>query len=273
MNRLGRAVSRHGYAPVNGLNMYYEIEGSGEPLVHIPPAFGHCGSNAFPALAERHSVITVDLQGHGRTADIPERSLSIEQNAEDVVGLLQYLGIAKADFFGESYGGAAAMMIALRHPELVGRVATYGATFGPPGVAHNREMLRFDEPPTADARAFDVQRESYRQTAPDRDYWPQIWQKVSDIRWAGFSREELASIEAPVLIVLGDRDFVRIEHAVDTLRIIPNGELAVIADAGHFALFSEQERVMPVVQHFFDKPVRRAPVATAGMGFHPGESR
>ena len=83
----------------------------GEPLDHIPPAFGHCGSNSFPASAERHSVITVDLQGHGRTADIPERSLSIEQNAEDVVGLLQYLGIAKAVFFGESYGGAAAMMI------------------------------------------------------------------------------------------------------------------------------------------------------------------
>ena len=78
-----------GYAPVNGLKMYYEIEGTGDPLVCIPPAFGYAGVNPYPALVESHTVITVDLQGHGRTADIPERPLSIEQYANDVVGLLK----------------------------------------------------------------------------------------------------------------------------------------------------------------------------------------
>lgn len=120
----------HGYAPVNNLKMYYEMEGTGDPLVYIPPAFEFAGLKSFPALTENHRVITVDLQGNGRTADIPERLLSIEQYAQDVVGLLKYLGIAKADFFGESYGGHAAALIAIRHPELVGRVVTYGATFG-----------------------------------------------------------------------------------------------------------------------------------------------
>jgi pimeloyl-ACP methyl ester carboxylesterase len=76
-----------------------------------------------------------------------------------------------------------------------------------------------------------------------------------------------------VLILLGDRDFVRLEHAVETLKLIPNAELAVIPDAGHFALYSEPERVIPIVQHFLEKPERRTPVATAGMGYHPGETR
>jgi len=121
-----------GYAPVNGLEMYYEIEGSGDPLVYLPPVFSCAGVKSFPALAQNHSVITVDFQGHGRTADIPERPITLEQNAKDVVRLLQCLGISKADFFGESYGGVVATMLALRYPELVGRVATYGANFGAP---------------------------------------------------------------------------------------------------------------------------------------------
>src|SRR3546814_10957949 len=113
MNSRTRQMTRsQGYAPINGLQMYYEIEGSGDPLVFIPPAFGFAGMKSFPALIESHMVITVDLQGNGRTADVPERPLSIERYADDVVGLLKFLGIAKADFFGESYGSNAAAMIA-----------------------------------------------------------------------------------------------------------------------------------------------------------------
>jgi pimeloyl-ACP methyl ester carboxylesterase len=267
------AAATRGYAPINGLKMYYEIEGTGDPLVHIPPAFGYAGLKSFPALIQGHSVITMDLQGHGRTADIPDRPLTIEQYVKDVVGLLKHLGVAKADFFGESYGGVAAIMIAVRYPELVGRVATYGVTFGPPQVAHNPQMVRFDRPPTAESREFAFQRESYERVAPDPDYWPRIWEKVASLVWEGFSNEELASIKAPVLIALGDRDFVRLEHAVDTLRLIPNAELAVMPDAGHFALMSEHERVIPIIKHFLAKPEKRIPVATAGMGYHPGETR
>jgi pimeloyl-ACP methyl ester carboxylesterase len=262
-----------GYAPVNGLNMYYEIEGSGDPLVYIPPAFGHAGMKSFPALAEHHSVITVDLQGHGRTADIADRPLSIEQYAKDVVGLLKHLGIAKADLFGESYGGNTAVMIAIHYPGLVRRVATWGATFGPPQRAHDPEVLRFDQPPTANMRAFAFKRESYEKVAPDPTYWPRIWEKVAGLQWEGFSNDELASIQAPVLVALGDHDFVRLEHAVESFRRIPNAELAVIPDAGHLALYSEPERVIPVVKHFIEKPAERLPVATAQMGYRPGETR
>jgi pimeloyl-ACP methyl ester carboxylesterase len=263
----------HGYAPVNGLKMYYEIEGVGDPLVYIPPHLGVAGVNAVPALARTHSVITVDLQGHGRTADLPERPMTLQQNAKDVIALLRYLGIAKADLLGESYGGATAILIALYSPDLVGRVATYGATFGPPEEAHNLEMLRFDQPPTPNSKSFQFQRENYKKVAPDADYWPQFWVKGASLRWDGFSREELASLKAPILIALGDHDFVRLEHAVEAFRRIPNAELAVIPDASHFALSSEQERVLPVVERFLKKPAKSLPLATAGLGYRPEETR
>ncbi len=263
----------HGYAPVSGLKMYYEMEGTGDPLVCVPPAFGYAGLKRYPALIESHTVITVDLQGHGRTADIPERALSIERYAEDVASLLRYLGIEKADFFGESYGGNAVVMIAARYPELVGRVATYAATFGPPEVALNPKTTHFAEPPTAESSYIQFQRESYKKVAPDPEYWPTIFDKLGKIHWQGFSKEELASIQAPVLIALGDFDFVRLEHAVETVNLMPNAELAVIPDAGHFTLFSEPERVIPVVKHFLEKPAKRIPVSTAATGYHSGETR
>jgi pimeloyl-ACP methyl ester carboxylesterase len=275
MNSLNRKTTKtNGYASVNGLKMYYEIEGTGDPLVYIPPVLGVAGVNSVPELAKRHLVITVDLQGHGRTADIPERPITLKQNAKDVVGLLKYLGISKADFFGESYGGATAILIAVHSPEPVGRVATYGATFGPPQVAHNQEMLRFDHhPPTPDARSYQFQRENYKNVAPDPDYWPRFWGKVNSIQWGGFSNEELVSIRAPVLIALGDHDLVRLEHAVETFKLIPNAELAVIPDASHFVLSSEQERVIPIIKHFLEKPEKRISLATAETGYHPGETR
>lgn len=262
-----------GYAPVNGLKMYYEIEGTGDPLVYIPPAFGFAGLISFPALVQNHSVITVDVQGHGRTADIPERPLSIEQYADDVVGLLKYLGISKADFFGDSYGANTAAMIAIRHPELVRRVVTCAATFGPPGIALNPETTHFEHPPAADSSSIRFQRETYEKVAPDPNYWPRIFDKVCSIQWGGFSKEELASIKVPILIVVGDHDFVRVEHAVETFKSIPSAEIAVIPSASHFVLYSEQERVIPIVKHFLEKPGNEIPLATAETGFHPGETR
>ncbi len=271
--RRGDTKKIRAYAPVNGLKMYYEIEGTGDPLVFIPPAFGFAGLHSFPALIQNHSVVSVDLQGNGRTADIPDRPVSIEQYAKDVVGLLKYLGIAKADFFGESYGGNTVAVIAVRYPEFVRRAATYSATFGTAQVALNPETTHFDQPPTADSSYIQFQRDNYKTVAPDPEYWPRVFDKVGSIHWEGFSKEELVSIKVPILILVGDHDFVRLEHAVESSKLIPNAELAVIPDAGHFALFSEPERVIPIVKHFLEKPEKRIPVATARTGYHPGETR
>lgn len=274
MNSLIDTTSKkHGYAPVNGLKMYYEIEGSGDPLVFIPPAFGAAGLQSFPALVQNHSVITVDLQGNGRTADIPERPLSIEQYAKDVVALLKYLGIPKADFFGESYGGNTVFLIAVRYPEIVRRAAAYGATFGPPQVALNPETTHYSQPLRAESKNIQFQRENYKRLAPDPNYWPKIFDKVSSIQWSGFSKAELASIKVPTLVIVGDHGFVQLEHAVDGFKAIPGSELAVIPSASHFVLHSEQERVIPIVKHFLEKPDGDLPSATAETGYHPGETR
>jgi len=271
--RKGDKARISGYAPVNGLKMYYEIEGTGDPLVFIPPAFGFAGRESFPELVQNHSVITVDLQGNGRTADIPDRPISIEQYARDVVELLKYLKISKADFLGESYGGDTAAVIAVRYPAIVRRVATYSATFAPPPDTLDSETTHYDQPPTAETRDIQFQRESYKRVAPDPNYWPKIYQKVGSIQWKGFSKEELASVRVPFLILQGDHDFVRLEHSVETVKLIPHAELAVIPDASHFALSSEQERVIPIIKHFLEQPEKRLPLATANTGYHPGETR
>lgn len=264
-------MTTSGYAPVNGLRMYYEIEGVGRPLIYILPAFGYAGGNRFPGLVTRHRVITPDLQGHGRTADIVDRPIRFEQHAADVVGLMKHLEIEKADFFGESFGGLIATMIAIRHPELVNRVATYGAIFGKPQEAVRREVLAAKS--SADGRGIQFQRENYQKIAPDPEYWATIWAKVSEAPFDGFTKEELGALKTPFLIAVGDQDFVRLEHAVEVFRSLPNAELAVIPDAGHFVLFSEPEKVMPVVERFFEEAEERIPIATAASGYHPGETR
>ncbi len=269
----GQPTKTHGYAPVNGLRMYYEVEGTGHPLVFIPPAFGIAGTHAFGELIQSHTVISVDLQGNGRTADIPERPVSIEQYADDVLGLLKYLKISRSDFLGESYGGNTAAMIAVRYPEFTRRVVTYAATFAPPPYTLNPETTHYDQPPTAETCDVEYQRENYKKVAPDPHYWPRIYAKVGSIQWRGFSNGELGSIKAPMLIMQGDHDFVRLEHSVETLKLIPCAELAVVPDASHFALSSEPERVVPLIKRFLEKPDGELPLATANVGYHPGETR
>jgi pimeloyl-ACP methyl ester carboxylesterase len=202
-----------------------------------------------------------------------DRPIRFEQHAEDVVALLKHLGIGQADFFGESFGGLIAAIIAVRYPALVGRVATYGAVFGPFQDAFKPEMLATQLSLSAGAYGMQFQRENYKKVAPDPEYWPTIWGKVFSTQWGGLSGAELASIQAPFLIAVGDHDFVRLDHAVETFRTIPNAELAVIPDAGHFVLNAQPEKVMPAIEAFLDAPAVKIPFATTQTGYHPGETR
>jgi pimeloyl-ACP methyl ester carboxylesterase len=122
------AVVKGQYATVNGLKMYYELHGTGKPLVVLHGAFGW--ASAHPALAKNRQLIAVELQGHGHTADI-DRPLSIEHMADDVAALLKHLKIDQADIFGYSMGGNVALALAIRAPDCVGRVAINGSHFGP----------------------------------------------------------------------------------------------------------------------------------------------
>lgn len=261
-----------GYAPVNGLNMYYEITGDGEPVIYIPAAFAFSGITQFPELTKRWRVVQVDLQGHGRTADI-DRPLSFEQHAKDVVALMRHLNIARANFFGWSYGGLISMLIAMHYPERVGRVATYGSLFGAPQDAIRPGMLGPLVAQAPDGAAHQFARDQYRRVAPDPDHWPIIWKKLVDIVPSPLTREQLASVRSRVLVALGDNDFIRLEHAVDAYSTIPNAELAVVPDATHFLLYDRPWKLEPIVAEFFSAPEERLPFGTIATGYHPGKTR
>src|SRR5215475_13739107 len=131
------------YAEVNGLKMYYEIHGSGRPLVLLHGAFGFAeGWGTFlPTLTKTHQVIAIELQGHGHTNDI-DRPLTFEQMADDTAALLKQLKIKDADLFGYSMGGTVAMGVAIRHPELVRRLAFYGSCAGTAKETYDPEIYK-----------------------------------------------------------------------------------------------------------------------------------
>jgi len=263
---------RQGFAAVHGLSMYYEIEGAGKPLVYIPMGFGVAGTTTFPALTQDRMLISLDLQGRGRTADI-DRSLSYEQQADDVIALLGHLKIDQTDLLGECVGGIVAMLVAMRRPDLVRRVITYGTVFGQFHEAYKSEILAHVMSLTPGSEVLRFQRESYERVGPDPAHWPTIWDKFNRTQWHGFAPEDLGQVRAPVLVAVGDQDWVRLEHSLDSYRLFPKGELAVIPDAGHFALDSEQEKLLPLFEGFLNAPETRLPFATTAFGYERGFSR
>jgi pimeloyl-ACP methyl ester carboxylesterase len=267
-----KTLVRTGYAPVNGLQMYYEIHGTGKPLVTIHPFAGL--ANVFPSLTRNRQLIAVELQGHGRTADI-DRPLSFEQEADDVAALVKHLQIERADFFGESFGGIVAVQMAVRYPALVRRVATYGSALGKLQDVTLPESLAELMSLTPDHNSVQFRREDYERVAPDPTQWPTLFAKATRIQWMGFSRDELKSIKAPVLIAAGDHDVLgaRLEHMLEMSRLIPNAQLAIIPDAGHFVLNDDPEKLLPIIATFLDQPTSTVPFATVKTGYHPGETR
>ncbi len=217
----GGAAAQGGghYADVNGLGMYYEVHGEGFPLVLMhggESTIGTTFGRILPPLAKSHRVIAVELQAHGHTADI-DRPLSFEQDADDVAALLRQLGIPKADIFGFSNGATTTLQIAIRHPELVRRIVVASTLYRKDGAYQwlwdSFGHIDYDEMPKQLADAY-LQIDS--DTAAlhrmiDRD--------VARMRsFTDIGEEDIASIEAPALIVAGDHDIVRPERAGDTSR-------------------------------------------------------
>ena len=241
------------YAAVNGLKMYYEIHGTGRPLVLLHGAFGL--ATVYPTLAKNRQVIAVELQGHGHTADI-DRPLTFENMADDVAALLKHLKIEQADFFGYSMGGNVALAVAIRHPNLVGRVAINGSNSGKIEDAYDPETFNQFKNLPADF-APPMLKSPYDKVAPDPKQWPALVAKVKKmgLEFKGFARADMKSIKAPLLITLGDRDAVRPEHAVEMFRLIPNAQLAVFPGGDHFLLWTNSEKVLAPVAVFLDAPM------------------
>ena len=258
-----------GYAPVNGLEMYYEIHGSGQPLVLLHgnlSAIGTSFGKVLPQLAATRRMIAVEQQGHGHTADI-YRPFSIAQWAQDTTALLRHLLIEQADFFGYSSGGAVALDIALRSPALVRKLILAG------GTSYRRdglypELLAAGEsvkPEDLDGSAF---QQEYARIAPHPEQWHRLVAKITDLdRTSGdWSREAIASVKAPALLIIGDSDIVRPEHTVEMFRLLgggvvgdlvglPRSQLAVLPGTTHVTLVDRAEWLVSMIDAFLDIPM------------------
>jgi pimeloyl-ACP methyl ester carboxylesterase len=265
------APQKAGYAPVNGLNMYYEVYGSGGvPLVLIHGAFSAIGTSfgaLIPGLAANREVIAVELQAHGRTADI-DRPLSIEALADDTVALLKTLGIAQADYFGYSNGAAVALQAVLRHPEAVRKLVFMSAVYRLDGVQSGL-MAGLGEMKW-EMMIGSPWYEEYQRIAPNPGDFSKLFAKktamdkaVKDIPDAA-----IAAIKSPTLIVLGDSDLPTVEHAARMYRLLggggfgdtpaglPNSQLAVVPGASHVSVANRAEVLVPIVTAFLDRPIK-----------------
>jgi len=261
-----------GYAPVNGLEMYYEVHGAGEPLVLLHGAYMTIDAmgEILPSLAETRRVIAVELQGHGRTADI-DRPLTYEQMADDVAALLRHLEIEKADVFGYSMGGGVALQVAIRHPEVVRKLVVASASYTSDGM--HAELLEMIPSITPEAFAGSPIEEAYLQTAPNPEDFPTLVAKLKRLDMEPFAwpPEDVRGIAAPTLLITGDSDVVRLEHAVELFRLLgggvmgdlaglPKSQLAVLPGTSHFvppgsAVLDRADRLLPMISLFLDAPV------------------
>ncbi|MQA84441.1 MAG: alpha/beta fold hydrolase [Streptosporangiales bacterium] len=248
--------STAGYAHVNGLDMYHEVHGTGRPLVllhggllTIDLSFGA----VLPALAASRRVIGVELQGHGHTADT-DRELTLEYLAGDVVALLDHLGVDRADLFGFSLGGLVALQLTMSYPERVDRLVLAATHYRPDG--YHAEIRSPDAQPGSGRmpteRDFQEMHEAYARVAPNPDHFHAFMAKASAAvdAFQGWPADSLREITTPTLLVVGDTDFVRLEHAVEMYELIPGSQLAVLPGTTHMDLMRRSDLVVPMVESF-----------------------
>jgi pimeloyl-ACP methyl ester carboxylesterase len=225
-----------GYAPVNGLEMYYEVYGTGQPLVLLHGGMTTIQDFAFmlPGLLKGRQVIAYERQGHGHTADI-DRPFTMEGWADDLAALLQHLGIPQADVLGYSTGGSVALAFALRHPQQVRKLVLISTIYDKDG--YPTEVMAGLLHANADSMP-DILREMYAAVAPRPEDWSELVRKSVAAAGAfeGWTHDALQAISMPTLVAVGDIDIVRLEHAVELYRILPQSQLAILPATDHVAI-------------------------------------
>jgi pimeloyl-ACP methyl ester carboxylesterase len=259
-----------GYAPVDGLRLYYEIRGSGKPLVLIHGGFGSIETfgPVLTALSASRKVIAVDLQGHGRTADI-DRPIRYELMADDIAGLLAYLHVEKADVMGYSLGGGVALQVAIRHPGVVRKLVVVSAAatrsgWYPEILAAEAQM---------NAAVAEQMKQSpmyalYASLAPRPQDWPVVVTKLGELLKLDYDWSKgIANITAPTLLVFGDQDAVQMPAIAALFGLFgggrhaptfdgsgrPRAQLAILPGVTHYDIFMSPA-LASVASTFLDAP-------------------
>jgi pimeloyl-ACP methyl ester carboxylesterase len=255
-----------GFAPVNGLELYYEVRGAGEPLILLHG--GVVGIVMFgpnlQALSRGRRLIAVELQGHGRTADI-DRPLSYEAMADDVEALMGHLDIGRADVMGLSLGGSVALQVAIRHPGLVRKLAVVSTPFSRDGW-YPEVLAGFDR---MDRSAGEVMKQSpLAQMYPDVDF-PGLFAKIGDLQRQDYDwSAQVQEMKGPTMLVFADADALRPAHMVEFFGLLgggkhdagvdgsrrPVGRLAILPGLTHYNIASDPAVAAAVIP-FFEAPM------------------
>jgi pimeloyl-ACP methyl ester carboxylesterase len=255
------------YADVNGINLYYETQGSGRPLIllHGGLGSGEMFGPILPALTAHHQVISVDLQGHGRTADI-DRPISVELMAKDIAALIEHLGLDKPDVFGYSLGGGVALFLAAQHPELVGKAVVVSANIRRNAIYP--EMLTQQAQVGPEAAEFMKETpmyELYQRVAPRPEDFPKLLGKIGASMANDYDYADLVrGLKVPTLIACGDADMAPPSHYVEIFELLGGGQrdggwmgegrpvgghaLAIIPDATHYSVFASPVLVAAAIE-------------------------
>ncbi len=265
-------TSRGDYAEVNGLNMYYEVHGTGRPLLLLHGAYMTIDAmgEVLSRLAESRQVVAVEQQGHGRTADA-DRPITYEGMADDTAALLRHLGIDGADVFGFSMGGGVALQLAIRHPDLLRKVVVASASYTSDGM--QPELHAMVPSITPEMFAGSPMEAEYLEVAPNPGDFPALVEKLKRLDMTPFDwgAENVRGIEAPTLIVVGDADAISLEHAVEMFRLLgggamgdlaglPKSQLAVLPGTTHFipsgsGVLDRANWLLAIIPPFLDAPI------------------
>ncbi len=251
-----------GRVPVNGMEMYYEVSGEGDPLVVLHGAYMNIPTmgDIIPKLAESHKVYALEFQGHGRTTDI-DRPITNQNLADDVAGFMDAVGLAKADIFGYSMGATAGLQLAIRHPEKVDKLVAASVAYDVEGW--QPAFLDFIPQMTVDMLVGMPFVEDYRTLAADPDGFPALAAKLIQLEKEPMAWEDdVRALTMPVLIITGDSDVATLEHSVAMFRLLGGGEmgdmgkplpasrLAVLPATSHTAVIGQVDLLLGFIEPF-----------------------
>ncbi len=238
-----QAVGRR--VQVNGMRLYYEVSGQGEPLIVLHGSYMNIPSMGaiIPRLAKTHRVYALEFQGHGRSTDI-DRPITYPNLADDVAAFMDAVGLQRADVFGYSLGAGAGLQLAIRHPAKVNRLIAASVAYDTSGLQPEFKALipqmtveMFLQTPFA---------AQYRQLSPTPDSFPALVRKLIAVEHEPISwGEDVQRLQTPVLIIAGDADGYTLEHLVSLFRLLGGG---VMGDLGK-PLAASRLAILPATSH------------------------
>lgn len=247
---------------VNGMQMYYEVSGEGDPLIVLHGAYMNIPTmgEIIPRLAETHRVYALEFQGHGRTNDI-DRPITYQNLADDVAGFMDAVGIEKADVFGYSMGGTAGLQLAVRHPERVDQLVAASVAYDMEGM--QPDYIAFLPQLAPEMFVGTPFEDEWRILAPDPDGYRAVVEKLIALEFEPMAwADEVAAIETPVLIIAGDADTATLEHTVALFRLLGGGvmgdmgkplpvsRLAILPATSHTAVIGQADLLHSLIEPF-----------------------